>query len=199
MSDQTVEDPKTEDANTEDEKKKNSGSNFYKQKLEQLIEENKSLKEHLETEKTKVLTEKENFKELWELEKRKRVEIEDKNKKLSQNYVNYFKTTAIKEEALKSGILEQALDDIHLVDNSMVQVETTDRGNINVHGSKEFVEHLKEVKPHWFRKINAPNINTNNSTMPSQPKELTAKELLALEKSDPVKYREEMTKRINKK
>lgn len=193
------EDLKDEQEIEEPAEPKKSGSNFYKEKLNQILEENKTLKEKLEQEKTNILTEKENFKELYDLEKQKREEAETKSKTLTSSYVNFFKTSAIKEEAIKGGILDQALDDISLVENSMVQIETTDKGNVNVYGAKEFVEQLKQNKPHWFKKIGAPNVNNANSEMPDPPKPLSARDLLDLEKNDPVAYRKEMSKLIDNK
>lgn len=177
-------------------KNNNSGSNFYKQKIDQLIQENEKFKLELEKEKTTKLQEKENFKELWEREKQKREEAETKAKKISESYFNGLKMSAIEQEALKAGILNEALSDIGIIDNSMVEIETTSTGNANVLGAKEFVESLKESKPHWFKKIGPPNINTSNPQENESPRDLTAKELVELEKKDPAKYRQEMMKKF---
>lgn len=185
----------TEEAK-EETKPKSSGSSFYKQKLAEIQAENQKLAELLEQEKTQKLQEKENFKELWELEKNKRVEAENKAKKITDSYFNGLKRAAIEQEALKAGILDAALSDITMLDHNMVEIETTSSGNVNVLGAKEFVENLKEQKTHWFKRTGVPNINNANPAEP-KTKELTADELVKLQKTNPEKYREEMKRKFS--
>jgi len=182
---------------SQEEKKSNSGSAFYKQKIEQMELERQQLKQKLEEIQTQQLHEKENFKELWELEKQKREEAENKTKNLSETVFNNFRSSAIREQALAAGILKTAVDDLDLVDASLVQVETTDQGRINVHGAKEFVEALKEAKPHWFKNLNTPTINTGLPTDTSTSHNISASELIQLQKKDPAKYKELMKKRLS--
>lgn len=70
------------------------------------------------------------------------------------------KMTAIKDAALKAGLLESASDDLELVDFKEVTVETTSTGRINVLGVDRAVQSLKAKKPHWFGKA-TPNVNGN--------------------------------------
>ncbi len=178
-------------------KSSSSGSAFYKQKLADAAAETAKLKQQLEEIQTNQLQEKENFKQLWENEKTKRQEAEEKNKSLSQTVFNNFKMSAIKEQAIKAGILDTAIEDLDVIDKSMVEVETTDRGTINVLGANEFVESLKERKPHWFRKLGAPTIN-NGTPQEVPPKTLSAADIIKLEKENPAQYQEIMKKRLSK-
>jgi len=178
--------------------KKTSGSAFYKQKLSALEQEKAELAKQLEATQTAQLQEKENYKQLWENERQKREAAEKKNQDLSTTVFNNFKTSAIKEEALKAGILDTAVDDLDMLDTSIVEVETTDKGNINIHGASNFVEDLKARKPHWFKKAGAPTIN--NGTPGETPvKEMTAAEIVKLQKEDPKKYNEIMMKKLGRK
>lgn len=180
-------------------KSDNAGSNFYKQKINVVSEENAQLKAQLEMLKEAQLKEKENYKELADVYKKKADEAETKSKKVMDSYFNGLKISAIKEQALKLGIREEALEDLPLIDHSaFIEVETTSTGNANVLGAKEFIETLKEKKPYWFLQAKAPNINTNGIN-DFKEKMLTASDLLKLEKTDPAKYKEEVLKRLAKK
>lgn len=187
------------DADIQTEPKKqnaSSGSAFYKAKLEELERKNKEMLAKLEEQKTNQLKEKENYKELWEIEKRKREEAENKAVKISKNYLTGLKMSAIEQEALKAGIIPEALSDIRPEDASMVEIETGDKGSVSILGAKEYVEYLKETKKHWFKSFQTPIINNRQSVEPDKPKELSALELIKLQKSDPNKYAEEMKKRL---
>ncbi len=71
------------------------------------------------------------------------------------------KMTAVREAAMRAGILESALDDLDLVDFPQVTVETTSTGRTNVLGVDSAIQWLKTKKTHWFRQ-GAPNINGNS-------------------------------------
>lgn len=176
--------------------KKIAGSTFYKQKLLQIEKQNKDLRDKLELQETQTLQEKENFKQLWENEKTKREEAEKKNQSLSKTVFNTFKNSAVKEEALKAGILDQAIADLDIIDTSPVEIETTDQGRINVLGAKEFIENLKGNKPHWFKSGNGTVVNNIMSNDISKPKELTPMELVQLQKTDHAAYTKYMHKKL---
>jgi len=198
MSEEVTKEEVVVEDEVKEEPKKTSGSAFYKQKLADVEAEKQRLAQELEQIQTSQLQEKENFKQLWENEKQKRTEAEEKAQKLSQTVFNNFKMSAIKEEALKAGILESAVEDLDIVDNSMVEVETTDQGRINVLGASDFIETLKAKKPHWFNRAGAPRVN-NGTPGYEEPKQLTAAEIVKLQKEDPKKYHEIMMKRLGRK
>jgi len=175
-----------------------SGSSFYKSKIADMEATNAKLKADMEAMQTAQLQEKENFKELWELEKTKREQAEEKATNISTSYFNGLKMSAIEQEAIKLGIRETALADISMIDNSLVQVETTSTGNANVLGAKEFVEQLKESRAHWFTDQTAPIVNNANPGLPPAAKEMTGAELVALEKTDKAAYQAEMKRRLGK-
>jgi phenylalanyl-tRNA synthetase alpha subunit len=201
MSEETTEEKVIEDGTNEveveEKKQRLAGSTFYKQKLEQTNSELQQANARLEELETQRLQEKENFKELWELEKQKREQAEQKSTQMTETYFNGLKKIAIKQEATKLGILPEAIEDLDNTDNSMVQIETTSTGNVNVIGAREFIESLKERKNHWFSKTGAPNINNQIGSDVTKPKDLSPKEILALAKSDPVRYKKEIEKKLS--
>lgn len=197
MTEETQEQVQEQTQEQEQETKKPAaGSSFYKEKLQKLEQENAKYQQMLEEQKAQTLQEKQNYKELWEIEKNKRTEAEQKAMKISQNYLTGLKMSAIEQEALKQGILPEALGDIRPDEATMVEIETGDRGTVNILGVSEYVEQLKETKRHWFKQ-SPPNVNTQNPNAGNlTPSPMSPSELVSLQKKDPAKYQEEMARRL---
>ena len=190
----TVADPSTATATANTSRV--SGSTYYKQKLAEIEASRLAVQEELENLKTSQLKEKESFKELYELEKTKREQAELKTQDLSKTVFKTFKSNAIEKEAVALGLIPSAIDDLSLLDTSMVEVETTDKGTINIIGAKEFAESLKTKKNHWFVDNTAPLINVNNPSGNITGPEMSASELVELQKTDAKKYNEIMSKKL---
>lgn len=172
--------------------------NYYQKKLAEVLAEKEALASQLENERKAKLVEQNNYKELYELEKGKRSQAEEKALKISQSYFNGLKMSAIEQEALKAGIHESALEDLSLLPSDMVQIETTSTGNAHVLGARDFIEVLKEKKPYLFKNGTPPRINNSNPTEIKQ-RELSWDDILKLEKSDPAAYRIAVQKHINQR
>lgn len=183
----------SETSEKSDEKK----GNYYQKKLSEVLAEKESLARQLEEERQIKLKEQNNYKELYELEKNKRSQAEEKATKVTQSYFNGLKMSAIEQEALKAGIHETALEDLALLPNDMVQIETTSTGNAHVLGAREFVEYLKEKKPYLFKSGIAPRINNTN---PSEVKvkELSPLDIIKLQSKDPAAYEAYMRKKLTR-
>ena len=191
-----IETSPVETPQTDSKKNNSSGSAFYKAKLEELERKNQEMASMLEESKTKQLKEKENYKELYEIEKNKRTQAEEKAVRISKDYLTGLKMSAIESEALKAGILPEAINDIRPDDATMVEIETGDRGSVSINGAKEYVEFLKETKKHWFKSFQTPRVNNTQGQAPEKPKELSGLELARLQKTDKVAYDAEMKKRL---
>jgi hypothetical protein len=183
-----------ETAQTHDDGKK---GNYYQKKLAEVLAEKENLATQLENERKAKLVEQNNYKELYELEKNKRSQAEDKASKITQSYFNGLKISAIEQEAIKQGIHDTALEDLSLMTNDMVQIETTSTGNAHVLGAKEFIEFIKEKKPYLFKSGVAPRVNNANPTE-VKAKELTPADVVKLQSKDPMAYQEYMKKRYGK-
>ncbi len=139
-----------------------------------------------------------NYKELYE-KKNEEVETLRKEKDNDRNvFFNFQKVQAVERAALEQGIRKEALEDLKLMDTEMVEIETTDRGSVNIHGASEFVEKLKASRPYWFKEQGPPNVNTGNPNF-NQGKALSYSDILKLQKTDPAKYAAEMKKLIEKR
>jgi len=172
--------------------------NYYQKKLAEVSAEREALAKELDNERQNKLKEQNNYKELWELEKNKRTQAEEKATRVTQSYFNGLKMSAIEQEAIKAGIHESALEDLSLLPNDIVQIETTSTGNAHVLGAKEFVDYLKEKKAHWFKNGMAPKFNGSNPTE-IKSRDLSADDILKLQKSDPAAYKSAMQKLLNQK
>lgn len=161
----------------------------FKAEAKKLAEENENLKSRLgEVEKEKLLSQN-RFKEAYELEVKRREEMEAELNTTKSTFWNGLKYQEIKNQALKAGIRSDAIEDLSLFDASEVEVETTSHGNANILGAKEFIEKLKMTRPYLFQDNRPPNIN---GTMPTETKakELSAMDLLKMQRENPAKYRD---------
>lgn len=123
----------------------------FKKRAQEL--EAKFKKEEMES-----LKQKQEWQKIAELKEKEAQELAEEKELIKKSLVSDKKYTAIKEAALKAGVLESALDDLELLNFPEVQVESTSTGRINVIGASEAVQRLKTLRPHWFGK-GAPRIN----------------------------------------
>ena len=123
----------------------------YKKQLKEFEAKNKEAE-------MKVLKEKQEWQKIAELKEQEAKEALEQKERMTKAIVTDKKLSAIREAALKHGVLESALEDMDFLDWSSVQVETTSTGRINVLGVEDAVKRVKTLKPHWFGKP-APKIN----------------------------------------
>lgn len=136
-----------------------------------------------------------NFKELWEKQKQRADENEVKYKDLQGALVENEKLSVIEKAALSAGLSKKAVEDLRLLDTSSVVVESTSTGRLNVLGHDEFVNELKQSRPHWFNDSKPPVVNNSTGSYHTgDSKSVTMKELGELEKSNKPKYRDMMLK-----
>lgn len=107
------------------------------------------------------LREKEDYKKLAETYESKYREADEQVKTLKSSFMDDRKYAAIREEAIKQGIRQEAIDDLDLQSFDSVMLETTSTGRMNVLGVDVAVKDLKARKPHWFGKA-TPVVNTSS-------------------------------------
>lgn len=153
----------------------------YQQKMAQLEEEK--------------LQNGENYKELWERERQSKESLQQKLKSLSTNVLEDKKLEAIKSEARKAGLDPDWEDMLTAFDTSDVLVETTDSGQFIVNGADTWVEALRADKPKMFRMKTDPAINNKTGNFDNREKTYSKAEVLKLQKENPSKYEEIITKK----
>lgn len=156
-----------------------------------------ALEKQLKEREESSLREKGRYKELYEAREQEVNQLKDQVSKSKDVFFNTLKRAEIEKAAMKMGIRKEALYDLDLLDKSDVEVETTDRGNVNILGAEEFVNEIKATRPHWFQDMGAPVVNTANPNY-AGPKQYSATELLELQRTNPQKYKEEIAKRLKR-
>lgn len=110
-------------------------------------------------EEEKRLRETNDWKTLYEKKEQEAKEAFERLSSIENNLVNTAKFSAVREAALKAGILPAAVNDLELVDFKDIAIEKSETGRIEVKGVERSIEMLKTLKPHWFGK----SVNVNSS------------------------------------
>lgn len=124
----------------------------FKEEARKAAEELKALRE-------KDMRDKEQWKEYGSTKEKEANEWKTKYDTLSESIRDRAKISAVREAALKLGLVETAVDDLELMELKDVVVETTSTGRVNVIGAKSAAERIKSIRPHWFSEARVPNIN----------------------------------------
>ena len=169
----------------------------YKREAQEAREQKESYEAKLSSIETEQQKSQGQYKELFEARDAAYGELESKHKHFLNSVSEDKKLTAVREFAIKNNIRKEALDDLDMISLESVVVETTDQGRYNVLGADHFVDKLKSLKPHWFNDSTPPSGNFNTGDFDGAEKTYSGQELLALSKSDPVKYREILTNKQN--
>lgn len=171
--------------------------NYYKEQLAEAQRANEQLASQMEEFKTQELEKQQRYKELWEAEKVKRSEIETNNQKNYSSFMETLKANAIEKEAIRLGLRKEAMQDLDLVDKSMLEIESTSTGKINILGVNDFLENLKLNRPHWFGDATPPKIN--NAVPSGEPQKMTGADILKLQTSNPAEYNRIMRERLSQR
>jgi len=171
----------------------------YKDRLAEREDELKALKAEIAQKKEQAMVENEQWKQLYEGAKVELDKSVQTNQELKGSIVHNYKLDRVKNVALKAGLLDVALNDLHLVDLDSVIVETSENGVPVVHGHDELVNKLKSEKPHWFKQAKVPTINnTPAGQVVPEGKSLSPMEVLKLQRENPSAYKQYMQKQLKK-
>lgn len=174
------------------------GLKFYKEQLEKERTAREQMQKELDTIKTSKMKEQNQWKELYEVEQKKSMEAQERLSQISEALVSDKMRIAIEKEVAKLGLVEGALEDLDLLDKSMIEIETTSSGKVHFNNVKEWAENLRAKKPHWFNSNSGPVIN-NKRPGSYEKVEISADDILALEKTDKAAYYKLMQERLAKK
>ena len=188
-----------------DDTPKTGATTFYKTQaenlkaeLEKARQEREVISKRLNEVEESKLREQNQWQELAERYKNEKEKVSGEFEGFKGYFIKEKKNTAIAQEALKAGIREEALNDLSLLDSDgIVEIETTSSGKVNVLGSKEFIENLKTIRPHWFKSTNPPRINTATPEFSGVAKEISVTDILKLQKTNPAEYTRIMKERIS--
>ena len=96
----------------------------------------------------------------------KEAEATDANEKLNKfktAFIQDKKMTAVREAAIKAGVVDQAINDLGSIDDFSDVVLTENNGNIQVSGVDRAMQRLKATRGYLFNKP-LPSLNPNTPT-----------------------------------
>lgn len=172
----------------------------YKDQLGEERRKAEELSQQLETMKNSQMEQEQDLEKKASYYRDKYEELLGENKNIRQTVASDKKFNAIEKFALEKGIRKEALEDLRMLDSDDVVIETTSTGRVNVLGASEFVDTIKESRPHWFKADESFTINNNSSQYKAnETKTFSPTELLKLQKENPKKYKQVMHERIKNK
>lgn len=171
----------------------------YKQKMKTYEQELEQLRQEQKEAKTKTLAEQQRWKELYEIAQKEADEAKGRLSNFTEGYKFDRKMSAIEMAAKEMGLRSEFMDMLDKLDHTGVVIETTDQGNVNVLGAREFIQGLKSSRPAMFVDSRAPQINTNPASPNMDSKVLSAYELEELRHKDREAYKVERVKFLKAK
>jgi hypothetical protein len=139
-------------------------------------DENKKLKDQLESNERERLKSLNDYKTLAEMNESKYKEADTRANKLLQATVYDRKIHAVIGAMRSKGLKKEAELDVENLDLSEVQFETTSTGRINILNADEFADRQKTIRPHWFGS-SAQRVNSNSPDVNGSGKLITVDEI----------------------
>lgn len=115
-----------------------------------------------------------------EVKQREAEEALEKLNKFKSAVVSDKRLSAIREEAIKSGLRKESLSDLSYLDYPEVRLNTDDEGNFKVEGADKAIQRLKTTRPHWFAS-SVPQVNLNTPNVIGGGGKLTLDEVKKLQ------------------
>jgi hypothetical protein len=165
----------------------------YKRVAQESSQRLQELQAQIEAKNNEQLQEQGKHKEVAEHYKSKLDEVMADRDSILKAVVTDKKINAVRQEALKRNIREEALGDLDMLDMSDVVVETTDQGRYNILGADTFIENLSKNRSHWFKSSNPPKVNNSVGDFDNNTeKTYSPKEVLEIQKKNPELYKKIM-------
>lgn len=157
--------------------------------IDRLLAENSSLRKVTKDNETKLSTLEQTVKSLqtaghktagdWqkvaESQEAEAKQWKEKFEKANTAFVTTQKMGKVKEEALKLGLLPEAVNDLDALEFEEVAVAIDSNNQFRVSGADVAARNLKVIRPHWFKNATPPNFNpggNGNPPPPGAPKKL---------------------------
>jgi hypothetical protein len=121
----------------------------------------------------------EDWKKLAETNEQEATTWKTKFTQVNEAFVGTLVSSKVKEEALKLGLLPEAVNDLDTLAFDEVEAVIDANNKFNVKGAEVAASNLKKLRPHWFKNGAAPNFNhgANGGGAPTQAEGLqSAKE-----------------------
>lgn len=160
---------------------------FSKKDMERLASELSRYKSQAEELQTKFKSQEleaakaaNDWQKVAEVKQREAEEALEKLNKFKSHVVADKRLSAIREEAIKSGLRKESLSDLSYLDYPEVRLNTDDEGNFKVEGADKAIQRLKTTRPHWFAS-SVPQVNLNTPNVIGGGGKLTLDEVKKLQ------------------
>jgi len=160
---------------------------FTKKDMEKLASELSRYKQQAEELQTKFKSQEleaakaaNDWQKVAEVKQREAEEAVEKLNKFKTAVVSDKRLSAIREEAIKSGLRKESLSDLSYLDYPEVRLNTDDEGNFKVEGADKAIQRLKTTRPHWFAS-SVPSVNLNTPNVIGGGGKLTLDEVKKLQ------------------
>lgn len=163
--------------------------NKYKSKALTVEKELHTLKEQMQGLQDDKLKGSNDFKTLWEKSQEELGKTKEQLKTLRKGIELNAKMNALRGEASKLGLRQEAEEDLERFADE-VALEWTSEGRAIPHGADLIAQKLKSSKSHWFKPTGVSTINSGGGTGTPPVEELTIGYMLDLETKDKKKYKE---------
>lgn len=121
-----------------------------------------AMQSEFESLKGQIATEKKDFENLYVSEKSKREAIESEKTKLLNNVLNSERHRAAYPALKKAGLRDDAENLLDIISLDGIDVEATSSGRFTCSGIPDFIEDVKKKFPYAFQKPAAPLVNGAN-------------------------------------
>lgn len=146
------------------------------------------------------LAEQGQYKTLLEKSEAEKAELRLKADTAVESVTHFVRFKSVEAEARKAGILDASLSDLNLLGLDKLEVQREGK-EIRVKGVEEFVAEQKKLRPHWFGKAEAPNIDKGKGggSAGSGGGSLDAKAMAELYTKDKAAYIEALKSQVTAK
>ncbi len=151
--------PKEEHTDPKEELIPYSQFKSVKDDMHKYKEEARKNADALKATQEKEMRDKEQWKEFGQAKEKEATDWKTKYEALNSSNFERAKISAVREAALKLGLVDSAIDDLEMLDLKDVVVETTSTGRTQVIGAKSAAERIKSIRPHWFDNKRVPSVN----------------------------------------
>ena len=170
----------------------------YKRELKDWQSKAKDYEQKLKDIDLQKLEQAEKHKEVADHYKKELEEYKGKYSQTVESIITDRKLTAVERELSKASIDPEFLDiALGMIDDDVI-VEATSTGRHNVLGADKFVERLRAERPKMFIDPKAPNINNSTGSY-KQSGQISAKDLVKLQKENPQEYLRVRKEMMNKR
>lgn len=150
----------------------------------------KAMEDQMQDVKRKALTEKEDFKTLYEQEKEAHTSTQEEKNLLKQSVIRAERLRTLYPILKRMGLVDSGEKYLERESLEEIEVEVTSNGRILVTGAEEFAQQWRQENEILFKDRKAPVVNSGGGHYDGSVKNLTPAMLIQIEKKHGVRSQE---------